>query len=145
MVFVYYSSLKFGSVDMDAKTIKKRIATAFTACGWLLGLQAFGSAYYLLTGLSNSNDANIFIGLFGFGIGAIFYWLYKKTKAETTYKNLGAIFLLCLGIDALDMAFYMSERLGSFLVFLAMRVPICVLLYKGTIAGIEQYKKERRI
>jgi hypothetical protein len=129
---------------VDTKTIKKRIASAFTACGWLLGFQAFGSAYYLLTGMSNRDNFDVFIGLFGFGIGAIFYWLLKKAKNETTYKNLGALFLLCLGLDALDIAFYTSERLSAFLIFLAIRVPICVLLYKGTIAAIEQYKKGRK-
>ncbi len=130
---------------MDTKTIKKRIASAFTACGWLLGLQAFSSAYYLLTGMSNSNNDDIFIGLFGFGIGAIFYWLFKKTKTETTYKNLGALFLLCLGLDAMDMAFFMYEKFSVFLIALAVKTPICVLLYKGTIAGIEQYKGGKRI
>lgn len=129
---------------MDAKTISKRIRSAFTACGWLLGLQAFSSAYTLITGISNTNDTDILIGLFGFGIGAIFYWLYQKAKKEPTYKNIGAIFLLCLGIDAVDMAFYMNDKLGMFLFFLAIRVPICVLLYKGTIASIEQYRKAVR-
>ena len=129
---------------MEAKTIKKRIASAFTACGWLLGLQAFGSAYFLLSGMSSQSDDDIFLGLFGFGIGAIFFWLYKKAKEETSYKNLGAMFLLCLGLDAIDMGYFMvHERLGVFLLALATRVPICVLLYKGTIAGIEQYKRAR--
>lgn len=127
---------------MDAKTIKKRITSAFTACGWLLGLQVFSAAYYLITGVANRNDGDIFVGLFCLGIGAIFYGLYRKTKTETTYKNLGAMFLLCLGIDAIDMAFFIvDEKLAVFLFALAIRVPICVLLYRGTIAGIEQYKK----
>jgi hypothetical protein len=126
---------------MDVKIIKKRIASAFTACGWLLGLQAFSSAYYLLTGISNGDNDDVLIGLIGFGIGAIFYWLYKKSKEETSYKNLGALFLLCLGFDVFDMAFFMSEGLGMFLFCLIIRAPICVLLYRGTVASIEQYKK----
>jgi hypothetical protein len=142
-----YSFVVFKLVNnMDAKTIKKRIRSAFTACGWLLGIQAFGAAYHLITGITDRNNTDILTGLIACGIGAIFYWLYRKTKEETTYKNLGAMFLLCLGIDVSDIAFMMiDEKIGVLLFSLAVRVPICVLLYKGTIAGIEHYKKTKSI
>ncbi len=80
---------------MNKEKLEQYFSSAKTACGWLLGFQAFSTIYNLITGLMNHNEEMVFTGIFVGFVGVILLWLINRFRKECNFKNSSTLFLTC--------------------------------------------------